>query len=205
MMTLHWSPRSPYVNKVMVTAHEVGLADRLKTVRTVVGGTEPHQELMQENPLGKIPTLVVEDGTILYDSPVICEYLDSLHTGPKLFPASGPERFTALRRQALGSGMIDMGLLLLGERMRVEEHRSQPHIALWTAKLRRSFDALEQEADALAATPVGIGPIAIGVALRYIDFRFGTLEWRNGHPRLTAWNDSFRGRPSAQATELAEG
>ena len=85
-MTLHWSPRSPYVRKVMITAHELGLADRLQTVRTVVGGTEPHRALMTQNPLGKIPTLVLEDGTVIFDSPVICAYLDTLHDGPKLFP-----------------------------------------------------------------------------------------------------------------------
>jgi glutathione S-transferase len=89
MMKLHWSPRSPYVRKVMIVAHELGLADRLETVRTVVGGTTPHLALMRENPLGKIPTLVLEDGSVLYDSPVICEFLDTLHDGPKLFP-SGP-------------------------------------------------------------------------------------------------------------------
>lgn len=87
MMRLHWSPRSPYVGKVMVVAHEVGLADRIETVRTVVGGTTPHLALMRENPLGKILTLMIEDGTILYDSPVICEHLDTLHDGAKLFPA----------------------------------------------------------------------------------------------------------------------
>ena len=101
MMKLHWSPRSPYVRKVMVVAHELGLAERLECVRTVVGGTVPHLELMRENPLGKIPTLVLTDGTILDDLPVICEYFDTLHDGPKLFP-TGPDRLTALRRLALG-------------------------------------------------------------------------------------------------------
>ena len=205
MMTLHWSPRSPYVRKVMVAAHEIGLADRLNCVRTVVGGTTPHLELMRENPLGKIPTLVLEDGTILFDSPVVCEYLDTLHSGPKLYPASGPERFTALRRNALGSGMIDMGLLLLGERFRPEERRSQAHIDLWTLKLRTSVAALEQEANAMAAGPFTIGHVAIGVALSYLDFRFDALKWREGHPCLAAWYAIFDARPSSQATRLAEG
>jgi glutathione S-transferase len=205
MMTLHWSPRSPYVRKVMVAAHEMGLADRLNCVRTVVGGTTPHLELMQENPLGKIPTLVLEDGTILFDSPVVCEYLDTLHAGPKLYPAVGPERFTALRRHALGSGMIDMGLLLLGERFRPEERRSQPHMDIWTLKLRTSVAALEHEADELAASPFTIGHVAIGVALSYLDFRFGAMQWREGHPNLAAWYATFNARPSAQETQLAEG
>jgi len=109
-MKLHWSPRSPYVRKVMIVAHELGLTDRIETMRTVVGGTTPHVALMRENPLGKIPTLVLEDGSVLYDSPVICEYLDTLHDAPKLFP-SWPERLLALRRLALGDGMLDIASL----------------------------------------------------------------------------------------------
>jgi glutathione S-transferase len=205
MMTLHWSPRSPYVRKVMVAAHEMGLSDQLNCVRTVVGGTTPHLELMQENPLGKIPTLVLADGTIFYDSPVVCEYLDSLHNGPKLFPAPGPDRFTALRRQALGSGMIDMGLLLLGERARPEGNRSQPHMDLWTLKLQTSVAALEKEAEALAAAPFSIGHVAIGVALGYLDFRFDVLKWRDGKPQLAKWYETFQGRPSVKANLPAEG
>ena len=92
LMTLHWSPRSPYVRKVMIAVHEMGLTDRIRTVRTIVGGTTPHAELMKINPLGKIPTLELEDGTVIYDSPVVIEYLDTLHTGPKLYPLSWPER-----------------------------------------------------------------------------------------------------------------
>src|SRR4051812_1898464 len=145
MMKLHWSPRSPYVRKVMIVAHELGLAERIETVRTVVGGTTPHLELMRENPLGKIPTLVLEDGMILYDSSVVCEYLDTLHDGPKLFP-TGPERFTALRRLALGDGMLDIALMWLGERFRPAEKQSAPHMALWEGKIRACVGALEQEA-----------------------------------------------------------
>src|SRR5579864_2446354 len=168
MMKLHWSPRSPYVRKVMVVAHELGLADRLEIVRTVVGGTTPHLELMRENPLGKIPTLVLADGTIIYDSPVICEYLDTLHDGPKLFP-SWPERLTALRRLALGDGMLDIALAWLGERFRPEARQSEPHMTLWRTKLRTCVDALEHED---LDGPLTIGHIAIGIALSYLDFRF---------------------------------
>jgi glutathione S-transferase len=198
MMTLHWSPRSPYVRKVMIVSHETGLADRLHTVRTVVGGTEPHWKLMARNPLGKIPTLELADGTVLYDSPVICEYLDTLHDGPRLFP-HGSERFTALRRLALGDGMLDTALAWISERFRPEARQSEPHMALWRAKLRASVDALEHEAEALSAAPFGIGHIALGVALGYLDFRFGELAWRDGHPRLTAWQAGFDARPSVQA------
>jgi len=198
MMKLHWSPRSPYVRKVMIVAHELGLVDRLEIVRTVVGGTKPHIELMRENPLGKIPTLVLEDGTIIYDSPVVCEYLDTLHDGPKLFP-DWPERLTALRRLALGDGMLDIALAWLGERFRPAEKQSAPHMALWEGKLRCCVDALEREADALATGRFGIGHIAIGNALSYLDFRFGELQWREGHLRLAAWHATFDARPSVVA------
>src|SRR5262245_66552779 len=99
-MKLHWSPRSPFVRKVMIAAHELGLVDRLTCVRTVVATTKPHLALMEENPLSKLPTLVLDDGTVLYDSPVICEYLDTLHAGAMLFPLEQKARMTALRRQA---------------------------------------------------------------------------------------------------------
>ena len=199
MMQLHWSPRSPYVRKVMIAAHEMGLADRLQCVRTVVGGTAPHLELMRDNPLGKIPTLVLADGTAIYDSPVIIEYLDTLHDGPKLYPAAWPERVTALRRHALGQGMLDIALAWLGERFRPAERQSEPHMALWRTKLHACVDALEQEAEALAASGFTVGHLAVGVALAYLDFRFADLAWRDGHPRLAAWHATFDARVSVRA------
>ena len=198
-MTLHWSPRSPYVRKVMIVAAELGLTERLDCVRTVVGGTTPHLALMERNPLGKLPTLELADGTVLYDSPVICEYLDTLHDGPRLYPPSGPARLTALRRHALGDGMLDIGLQWLSERARAEARQSPPHMDLWRLKLVTCTDALEQEAEALAAAPYGIGHIAIGVALGYLDFRFAALAWREGRPRLAAWHETFHRRPAVQA------
>jgi glutathione S-transferase len=198
-MILHWSPRSPYVRKVMIGLHEMGLQDRVRTVRTVVGGTTPHLDLMKVNPLGKIPTLELADGTVLYDSPVILEYLDTLHTGPKLFPTAFPARLVALRRHALGQGMLDAALPLLGEGFRPAEKQSEPHKALWRAKLRACVDALEQEAESLAAAPFSVGHLAIGVALGYLDFRFADMAWREGHPKLAAWFEDFGARPAVQA------
>ncbi len=198
-MTLHWSPRSPYVRKVMIAAHEMGLTDRLHIVRTVVGGTKPHLELMRDNPLGKIPTLVLEDGTVLYDSPVIIEYLDRLHDRLKLYPSAWPERLVALRRHALGQGMLDSALPWLSERFRPADKQSQPHMDLWRTKLVACVDALEGEADALADSGFTVGHLAIGVALDYLDFRFGELAWRESHPRLAAWHATFDARPSVLA------
>ena len=183
----------------MIAVHEMGLTDRIRTVRTIVGGTAPHLELMRINPLGKIPTLELEDGTVIYDSPVIIEYLDTLHTGAKLYPSAWPERLTALRRHALGQGMLDSALPLLAEGFRPAERQSEPHKALWRAKLRASADALEHEAEALGRGRFTVGHLAIGVALAYLDFRFADLAWRDGHPKLAAWHATFNARPSVQA------
>jgi glutathione S-transferase len=198
-MKLHWSPRSPFVRKVMIVVHELGLADRVTCTRTVVATTRPHLPLMEENPLSKIPTLVLNDGTVLYDSPVICEYLDSLHAGPKLVPADGRGRMTALRRQALGDGFLDFLLLLRNERERA--HPSQVHLSAYATKKQAVLAALDKEADDLAASPFGIGHIAIGCALSYLDFRFADEDWRTDHPGIARWHREFCGRPSVRATE----
>jgi glutathione S-transferase len=198
-MKLHWSPRSPFVRKVMIAAYELGLADRIACVRTVVATTRTHAPLMEENPLSKLPTLVLDDGTVLYDSPVICEYLDGLHTGPKLVPADGRERMIALRRQALGDGFLDFLLLLRNERERA--HPSDAHLSAYTAKRAAVLRALEREARELAAAPFTVGHIAIGCALSYLDFRFGREDWRTDHPSIAGWHAQFCARPSVRATE----
>ena len=198
-MKLHWSPRSPFVRKVMILAHETGLVGRFECVRTVVATTRPHVELMRENPLSKIPTLVLDDGTVIYDSPVICEYLDYLHDGPRLVPTSLPERMTALRRQALGDGFLDVLLLWRNEGDR--PHPSRAHLDSYAAKHAAVLDALDREAADLAATPFSVGHIAIGCALSYLDFRFAHDDWRRRHPRIAAWHAEFATRPSVRATE----
>jgi glutathione S-transferase len=198
-MKLHWSPRSPFVRKVMIVAHEFGLVDRITCVRSVVAFTKPHAALMEENPLSKIPTLVLDDGTVLYDSPVICEYLDSRHHGPKLFPADPRERMTALRRQALGDGFLEFLLLWRNERERT--HPSEVHLAAFAAKRKAVLAALDREAGDLDASAFSIGHIAVGCALSYLDFRFAADDWRGGHPRAAAWHAKFAARPSVRATE----
>jgi glutathione S-transferase len=198
-MKAHWSPRSPFVRKVMIVAHEAGLADRLTLVRTVAATTKPHPELMRDNPLSKIPTLVLDDGTVLYDSPVICEYLDRMHAGPKLFPPVGAARMTALRRQALGDGFLDFLLLWRDERARAQS--SDVHLASYAAKRKSTLAAIDREVDDLAASAFSIGHIALGCALGYLDFRFAAEDWRGDHPRLARWHADFGARSSVQATE----
>jgi glutathione S-transferase len=201
-MKLYWSSRSPYVRKVMIAAHETGLVDRLDCERVVVSAFAENTDMLKVNPLGKIPTLIMEDGTALYDSPVICEYLDTLHDGPKLFPADGPARFAALRWLALGDGLLDMLLARMYEvRTRTDEQRSQKLLDAIAVKQKSCLDALEAMAPDLADAPVNIGHIAIICALGYLDFRFGDDDWRAGRPALAAWQKAFAERPSVVATE----
>ena len=201
-MKLHWSPRSPFVRKVMVFAHETGLVDRLTCVRTVVAMKAPNAALLPDNPLSKIPTLVLDDGSPLYDSGVICEYLDTLHDQAKLFPAKGAARWAALRRQALGDGFLDFLLLWRHERERSPP--SQMLLDAFASKYQATMKSLEREAMALGRTPFGIGHIAIGCGLSYLDFRFPDLGWRDGYPQIATWHASFAQRPSAKATEVVE-
>jgi len=199
-MLLHWSPRSPFVRKVMIAAHEMGLSERISLVRTVVASTTPNLELMARNPQSRLPTMELSDGTVLYDSRVICEYLDSLHGGTKLFPAA-PQRWTALRWQALGDGMLDTLATWRSEQLRPAERQSATHRDVWRLKTHKSVDQLEDEAAALAAAPLSIGHIAVGAALGYIDFRFPEIEWRRDHSRIAAWYETFVKRPSVVANE----
>jgi glutathione S-transferase len=198
-MKLHWSPRSPFVRKVMIFAHETGLVGRLECVRTVVAQTTANVDLLTDNPLSKIPTLVLDDGTALYDSAVICEYLDGLHGGDRLFRPEGPARWTALRRQALGDGFMDFLILWRYERQRAQPLQSV--IDAFGAKYGATMTSLDQEASSLATSPFGIGHIAIGCSLSYLDFRFAHLDWRKLHPQIAAWHASFAERPSVKATE----
>jgi glutathione S-transferase len=200
-MKLHWSPRSPFVRKVMIAAHERGVAARLDCVRTVAATSKPHAELMKDNPLSKIPTLVLDDGTVIYDSPVICEYFDSIGDAEtsKLFPAEPRMRLLALRRQALGDGFLDLLVLLRDERIRTQP--SQTHLTSAAVRKRAVLESLEIEATELAASQFGIGHIAIGCALSYLDFRYADENWREGHPRIANWHAGFAARPSVLATE----
>ena len=204
-MKLYYAPASPYVRKVMILAHETGLADRLDLVRTVVSSTEPHRELLLDNPLCKIPTLVLDDSMALFDSRVICEYLDGLHAGAKLFPAEGRARMAALRWQAMGDGLLDALLPLRNERMKDATMRNPAIIAALETKVRATLDAMDKEAGALAAAPFSIGQIAVGGSLCYVDFRFAEMAWRTTRPALATWHATFCERPSVSGTHYVEG
>lgn len=201
-MKLHWSPKSPYVRKVMVCAHELGLTQRLELVRSVAAMLKPNPQLMQDNPLSKIPTLVLEDGRTLFDSVVICEYLNELAQGP-LFPREPAHRWTALRWHALGDGLLDALILWRNER-----ERQQPLDALLAAfehKTRATLRLLDNESRALASEPLGIGQITVACALGYLDYRFDAFGWRQCAPELARWHAEVMQRASFQATEPVDG
>jgi glutathione S-transferase len=203
-LKLHWSPKSPFVRKVMIAAHECGVAQRIELMRSVAMMAQPNATLMADNPLNKIPTLVLDDGTSLFDSTVICEYLDELNPSraTKLFPRHGAARWDALRRNALGSGLLDVLILWRNER-----ERTAPSEALLKAFETKTVASLTAIESALRASPTerfDIGDIAMGCALGYLDFRFATFGWRAAYPSLGAWYARFSLRPSVQATPVVD-
>jgi glutathione S-transferase len=199
-MKLHTNQATPFGRKVLVLAEEVGLAGKLEVLNEQLTPVTPNAAVIADNPLGKIPCLVIDDGTALYDSRVICEYLDTLHDGPRMFPSGGMERWTALRLQALGDGMLDAGVLTRYETfLRPEKLRWADWIDNQLLKIGRALDSLEKEAATLAGR-IDIGAIAVGCALGYLDFRFESLGWRNGRPALARWYEAMAARPSMIAT-----
>lgn len=200
-MKLYYTPTSPYVRKVLVTAHELGLADRIETTFLRPSPTKADATLSATNPLAKIPALITDEGDALYDSPVIVEYLGSLASDRSLVPASGPERWKVLRTQALCDGILEAGILVFYERA----HRPKE---LWwpgwldgqSEKALQGLDALEREVAAWGALP-DLGQVCAGVTLGWLEFRnvFGDL--RATRTNLFAWYERFRGRPSMLNTE----
>jgi glutathione S-transferase len=206
-MLLHGLPLSPFVRKVLVFAHETGLIDRITLAPPgVVPMTpvDPDPNIVRDNPLGKIPALVLDDGTTLYDSRVICEVLDGLHDGAPLFPPAGAERWTALRRQTLADGINDAAVLTRYETaLRPEALRWERWTAAQKAKVARALDALEAECAGFGER-LDIGTVAVACALGYLDFRFTEDRWRERRLALAAWYAPVAERPSMVATRPEE-
>jgi len=199
-MKLYWSPRSPFVRKVMVCAHELSIADRIETVYALVSLSQVNAEVLKVNPIGRIPALVTESGMVLYDSHVICEYLDAEHGASTLFPADATRRWDALRRLALGDGMLETGVLWRSERTRPAPQQSSHILLAFDQKMAASLDAVEADAATLKLDAIDIGEIALGCALGYLDFRFVEFDWRARCPKAAKWFESFGARPSMQKT-----
>ena len=194
-MKLYYSPTSPYVRKVNVVAMELGIDEALERIPT--NPWEPNEVLLANNPLSKVPTLITDDGSVLFDSPVICEYLDSELAGKRFIPASGMARWQALRLQALADGILDAAVLRFLERQR--EVQAADWEASQRAAVERALDVLEAEV-ATWGDSLTIGQITVAVALGYIDFRFGDEDWRPDHPGIAEWYGRFSQRPSMTAT-----
>lgn len=188
---------SPYVRKVHVTLIETGLIDEVELVSGVNSPMDPDPELTALNPIGKIPALVRDDGGTLYDSRVICRYLDA-KAGAGLYPET--RVWDVLTLEATADGMLDAALLMVYEaRFRPDEKRMAEWIEAQWGKVARGLDALESRWMSHLAGPLDAGQIAVGCALGYLDLRHDARGWRDGHPHLATWYDGFAARPSMQA------
>lgn len=199
-MKLHWSPRSPFVRKVVVAAHELGLFERLTLVRSVVAMTAPNRELMRDNPLSKLPVLITPDGQAICDSLVICIYFDSLHGGRPLLPRDEPHRWQALQRHAMANGFLDLLILLRNERDRPDGARSQPHLDGFMTKLDAMLAYVDANVPLAGAGPMDLVQISFGCVAGYLDFRFPDLGWRARAPQFAEWASWFEAHPSARLT-----
>nr|WP_084069045.1 glutathione S-transferase N-terminal domain-containing protein [Paraburkholderia heleia] len=200
-LQLLFAPTSPYVRKVMVGAHLLGLAERIALLPSAANPIQRDGRIALHNPLAKVPTLIVAGGHALYDSRVICEYLDSLRPEYGLFPASGAVRWQALGRQALGDGLLDAALLARYEyTARPADKQWEDWRAAQLMKVRACVAAIEAEAGTLATEQLTIGEVAIGCALGYLDFRFPEFAWRDTHPASARWFAQVQSLAAMQAT-----
>ena len=197
-MKLFHSPASPFVRKVAVVLHETGLSG-IEMIAASGGVVDPGSMPVDMNPLGKIPTLITDSGEILYDSRVICRYLDDL-SGGTLYPPA-PRLWQVLTLEAAADGMLDAALLMVYEaRFRPEALRFAPWVEGQWAKITRSLDMLEREAMDHLYGPPDMAHIAVGCALGYLDFRLSNRAWRAERPDLAAWEAAYSARPAMLAT-----
>jgi glutathione S-transferase len=200
MMLLRSSSASPFARKIRIAAIALGLSDRIEIIPADT--SDPADSLRTQNPLGKIPTLVLEDGRALYDSPVILEYLDLLAGGGEIIP-TGPDRFDVLTRAALADGVADAAILKVYEqRWREDSARSARWLDHQSGKIARGLAALD--AAAPSAGVVDVAAISLACALGYLDLRFAGA-WREERPRLAAWLGAFSANlPAFEATRHRE-
>ena len=200
-MKLRYSTTSPFVRKCMATAIEAGVVGGLELEST--NPWDPNTDIGADNPIGKVPALTIDDGSVLFDSPVICEYLDSLRDDARLFPAEGSERWQALTRMALADGLLDAAILRRREIMRLAEEQSPWWMERQLGIVNRALDAMEIDSNIFDGVDIGL--LTIAIALGYLDFRLPELDWRETHPRLAAWYAEFSQRPSLRDTVPHEG
>ncbi|MFN3558254.1 MAG: glutathione S-transferase N-terminal domain-containing protein [Brevundimonas sp.] len=193
-MKLYITAPSPFARKCRIVAIEKGV-----TVEEIF--VDPYAnapELLASNPVIQVPSLIAEDGLPLNDSPIICEYLDMVGSGPRLTPESGPERLRVRRIEATADGLLEMGVKLVLEKRRPEQERSPSWMERWSGNMSRALDALE--AADLSADDFHIGSLTAGVALTWLDFRHPDFDWRTGRPGLVALQAALEARESFAAT-----
>jgi glutathione S-transferase len=201
MMILRSTPASPFARKARIAIAVLGLSDKIDLREADLN--DPADSIRAQNPLGKIPALIMEDGTAYYDSRVILEVLDHLAGGGKIIPAEPKARFAALRLQALCDGILDAGVLLVYEnRYRPPEKLVQAWVDRQTDKVTRALSALEASPPAIDAIP-DVGQITLACALGYQDLRFGGA-WRKTYPKLVAWLERFEAQVPAFARTKVE-
>ncbi len=200
-MKLFYSPASPYVRKVLVLAHEAGIADNIELLDSHANPINRDGRIVARNPTGKVPTMVLDDDSAIYDSHVICEYVDAQHGSTPFFPKQAPRRWQTLTLHALADGLLDAALLARYEQvLRPEQLQWPDWLNGQLDKIRSSVAALEGTWLPHLQSSVDIGVIACGCALGYLDFRFPDLDWRTEHPGVSRWYQDFAKRPSMQAT-----
>lgn len=194
-MKLFYSAASPYVRKVMACAIARGIDGRIELVPSAPAQNPP--DLLAANPLAKVPCLVTDDGIGLFDSPVICEYLDSIGDAIEMFPTKPGARWRALRLQALADGILDAALIRRGELPKPLDEGRIALVERQRAAMTRGLDALERE---VPHKTLDIGTITVACALGYLDFRFAAEPWRNDRPGLAAWYDAMMLNPCLAKT-----
>ena len=195
-MKLFWSKASPYARKVRIVIREHQLLDQIEEV-TVDAFTDP-PDLLQASPLGRVPVLLLDDGTGLYDSRVICAYLDELGGGG-MVPSDPADRLSVMRAQALGDGTMDLAVSLALERRKPEGERTPTFVARWRGQLVRAVDAIAGQLPLLPRS-FHLGHAAFASALGYLDFRHPDFNWRDGRPTLAEWYLEVGARPSLATT-----
>jgi glutathione S-transferase len=199
-LKLRYSTTSPFVRKCLATAIEAGVVSELELETT--NPWDPDTDVTTDNPIGTIPALTLSDGDILFDSPVICEYLDSLRDPPRLFPPEGAARWRALTKMALADGLMDAAILRRREMMRPADEQSPWWVERQHGIVERTVNAMEEQAESYDGIDIGL--LTSAISLSYLDFRVPDLAWRDGHPRLSSWYEQFSQRPSIQDTEPHE-
>jgi glutathione S-transferase len=200
MMKLYYQTHSPFARKALVFAHEAGLADRIEVIHHETSPTRRNDTVFAENPLGKVPVLIRRGHKPIFDSDVICAYLDTLG-GARLIPEAGEARWNALLLQAMAQGLCDAGIALRWETVRRPPELRYPALRDgYAEKLTASYDWLETELD--VSGPLHVGHIALATALDWIEFR-QLPSFRVRRPRLTKWFEAFANRPSMRTTPLS--